>query len=99
MHSSDSPDWPEGVRQQLQLSRQFAAGLIPGLEFETAFLRARGEAKGSAPPHVRDVVRRIFYGVDEYVVNDDIREPEKGDLDEEQLREIVRTQLRRLDEA
>jgi len=99
VHSSDSTDWPEGVRRQLELSRQFAAGVIAGLEFETAFLRARGETRGSAPPHVRDVVRQIFYGVDEYVVNDDIREPEKGDLDEQQLREIVRTQLRRLDDA
>jgi len=86
------------VQAQLQLSRRFAAGLLPAPEFETAFLQARGANAGLS--HVlADVLDEIFYGVDDYVVNEDIRDAANGDLDEEQLRAIVRTQLRRLDEA
>lgn len=85
------------VQGQLQLSRQFAAGMISGPEFETDFIRARG-ANAGLTQVMADVLDEIFYGVDDYVAKDSLREPEKGDLDEEQLREIVRTQLRRLDD-
>jgi hypothetical protein len=84
---------------QLQLAKRFAAGMLPAPEFETAFLAARGEKWDGTIDLTAEVLDQIFYGVDDYVSKDSLREPEKGDLDEEQLREIVRTQLRRLDQA
>lgn len=97
------PSEPDGLsepaRRHLKLTRRFAAGLIAGPEFEAAFLRIRTEYHETLPDPLDDVIDEIFYGVDDYVAKDSLREPEKGDLDEEQLREIVRTQLRRLDEA
>jgi hypothetical protein len=89
----------EPARRHLQLTRRFAAGLIACPDLETAFLDARMEYNESLPEPLDDVLNEIFYGVDDYVSKDSLREPEKGDLDEEQLREIVRTQLRRLDDA
>jgi hypothetical protein len=73
--------------------------MMRGPEFETAYLDLRMEAEHNLPPLIQDVISEIFYGVDDYVAKDSLREPEKGDLDEEQLREIVRAQLQRLDEA
>ena len=93
MHS-DEPERSPAL--QLQLSKQFAVGKISGPEFESAFLRARGLNAG-LDDVLGDVLVQIFYGVDDYVAKDSLREPEKGDIDEEQLREIVRTQLRRLE--
>lgn len=89
----------EPARRHLQLTRRFAAGLVPGPEFETAFLDVRMEYNESLPDPLDDVMDEIFYAVDDYVSKDSLRDEEKGDLDEEQLREIVRAQLRRLDEA
>ena len=92
-------DEPEGSpARQLQLSKQFAVGSISGPEFETAFLQARGLNAGLADV-LADVLVQIFYGVDDYVADDELRPKIRGGIDEEQLREIVRTQLRRLDEA
>ena len=93
-----SEDSHQSVETQLQLSRRFAAGMISGSDFETAFLQARGANAGLT--HVlADVLDQIFYGVDDYVAEDDLRPKVYGGIDEEQLREIVRAQLRRLDEA
>lgn len=89
----------EPARRHLKLTRRFAAGLIPGPEFETAFLRVRGEYHETLPDPVDDVMDEIFYGVDDYVADDDLRPKVHGGIDEDQLREIVRTQLRRLDEV
>jgi hypothetical protein len=89
----------EPARRHVQLTRRFAAGLIAGPEFETAFLRMRTEYHEPLPAPLGDVMTEIFYGVDDYVSKENLRDPAKGDLDEVQLREIVRTQLRRLDET
>ena len=86
------------VQGQLQLSREFTEQTISGPEFETAFLRARG-ANAGLTAVMADVLDQIFYAVDDYVATDSLRDPANGDLDDDQLREIVRTQLRRLDEA
>ena len=96
MHSDEASP---SVRLQLDLSRRFAAAMMSGPDFDRAFLRARGPDWGVTSDVMGEVLDEIFYGVDDYVADDSLREPEKGDLDEEQLREIVRTQLRRLDEA
>jgi len=95
MHS-DGPD--RSVETQLQLSRRFAAGMISGPDFETAFMQARG-ANAGLTRVLADVLDQIFYGVDDYVADDDLRPEVYGGIDEEQLREIVRAQLRRLDEG
>ena len=98
MHS-ESDGLSEPARRQLQLTRRFAAGLIAGPEFETAFLDVHMRVHDLLPAPLEDVMNEIFYSVDDYVSKDSLRDPENGDLDEEQLREIVRTQLLRLDEA
>ena len=96
---SDLDNLPDAARLQLQLTRRFAAGLIAGPAFETAFLEGRMRIHDRIPSRLADVLVQIFYGVDDYVADDSLREPEKGDLDEGQLREVVRAQLRRLDEV
>jgi hypothetical protein len=89
----------EPARRHLQLTRRFAAGLIPGPEFETAFLDVRMEYNELLPEPLDDVLTEIFYGVDDYVSKDSLRDPANGDLDEEQLRALVRAQLLRLNDA
>ena len=96
---SDLDNLPDAARLQLQLTRRFAAGLIAGPAFETAFLEVRMQIRDLLPVKLGEVMTEIFYGVDDYVADDSLREPEKGDLDEDQLREVVRAQLRRLDEV
>jgi len=86
------------VQGQLQLSREFAEQKISGPAFETAFLRARG-ANAGLTDVMADVLDQIFYAVDDYVAADSLRDPANGDLDDDQLREIVQVQLRRLDET
>jgi hypothetical protein len=93
---SDGGD--DSVEVQLQVSRRFAAGMITGPDFETAFLQARGANAGLSPV-LADVLDQIFYGVDDYVADDELRPNVYGGIDEEQLREVVRAQLRRLDGA
>ena len=84
---------------QLRLSQSFAAGMLDATDYESAFLGARGSKWSGTRGTLADVLDQVFYAVDDYVADESIRDPANGDLDEEQLREIVRTQLRRLDEA
>jgi hypothetical protein len=95
----DRSSLPPRAQELFRTTQRFAAGLMPGPEFETAYLRLRMQAEHKLPPLIQNVISEIFYGVDDYVSKDDIRDPANGDIDEEQLREIVRTQLRRLDQA
>lgn len=84
---------------QLQLAKRFTAGMLAAPEFEAAFLAARGEKWDGTIDLRSSVLDQIFYGVDDYVSLDSLRDPANGDIDADQLLEIVRTQLRRLDEA
>ena len=96
MHSSEpSPS----VREQLELSRQFVDGVLSGPEFERRFLDARRNDWGVTSDVMGDVLSQLMFAVDDYVAEDDLREPDKGDIDENQLRELVRGQLRRLDQT
>ena len=97
LSASDFARLSEPATRQLQLTRRFAAGLIPGPAFETAFLGVRMEVSEWLPPPLDDVMNEIFYAVDDYVADDELRPRVFGGIDEEQLREIVRTQLARLD--
>jgi hypothetical protein len=99
MRSVDPANLPEPARRLLQSSRRFAAGLLPGPEFETAFLAARMDIHAVLPETLADVIDQMFYGVDDYVADDELRPNVYGGIDEEQLREVVRAQLRRLDGA
>ena len=84
---------------QLQLAKRFAAGMMAAPEFESAFLAARGEKWDGTIDLTADVLDQIFYGVDDYVADDDLRPKVYGGIDADQLLLIVRTQLRRLDES
>ena len=96
MHSSEpSPS----VREQLQLSRRFAAGTMSGPDYETAFLAARRNDWDVTSDVMADVLSQLMFSVDDYVAEDELRPKIRGSIDEEQLLEIVRTQLRRLDET
>jgi len=95
----DSGRAADSAQRQLQLTRRFAAGRVPGTQFETEFLRLRMQMGDRPTASVEDVLTQIFYAVDDFVADDSLRPKVRGGIDEEQLREIVRTQLRRLDEA
>ena len=94
---------PEVVQRKMDLCRDFVGGRLTGLEFETAFLRARTEEIRSAartPRDWSDPMHQVFYSIDDFVADNclaegELREP--GELDEEQLREAVRHQLHRID--
>jgi len=86
-------------RQQVTLARRFVGGELAADDFERAYFHARTSRWEDTDGLLANVVDQIGFAVDDYVAKDGLREPAKGDIDEDQLREIVRTQLSRLDDA
>ena len=77
------------------LLRGFITGTIPGDEFETTFIEYFKSDKAQVRSPELDVINNVFYDVDEYVADPDLRARAGGPGDE-WLRERLREAYRRL---
>lgn len=82
----------------LELTRQFVDGKLTGLEFETEYLALSRSRKGRLPDDVVKPIHELFYDIDEYVADPELR-ARAGGLDDEQLLASAKTALRLLDAA
>jgi hypothetical protein len=91
-----SPDEQQAVAPYLTLLEDFAFSGLAAPAFEQQFLERYKTDPFLWSEPVFAVLDRVFADVDAYVADDDLRDPDDGDLDDEGLRASARTALERL---
>ncbi|HEX7657928.1 MAG TPA: colicin immunity domain-containing protein [Pseudonocardiaceae bacterium] len=82
----------------IELIRQFTSGRMSAPDFETAYFELCGSDDKVLPKVIAEPINEIFYDLDDYVPDPELRAEVNG-LGEETLRERVVVQLRLLVEA
>jgi hypothetical protein len=86
------------VDAQLALMRDLTAGRIEAPDFARSWLSARRRSMDNRE-RVRErfdrIITDVFYVLDDYVIDPDLRE--QGDMDDEELTAKVRVALEKLD--
>lgn len=80
-----TPGYAEDGTPYLDLIRSFAAGTIRAAEFETEYLRLAKSEQKLLPEPIREVTDNLFYDVDEYVEDPQLRAA-TGGLNDDELR-------------
>lgn len=83
-------EFPRGTTQDAQpyiaLIRSFTEGQITAQQFEERYLRLSKSEEKLLPKAVSKPINEVFYSVDEYVSDPDLR-ARAGGIDDDQLKE------------
>jgi hypothetical protein len=93
-----SPDEEQAVAPYLTLLESFASDQLAAPVFEQQFLERYQADPFLWSEPVFGILDRVFADVDAYVADEDLRDPDDGDLDDEGLRASARAALEQLSE-
>ncbi|HEX7658234.1 MAG TPA: colicin immunity domain-containing protein [Pseudonocardiaceae bacterium] len=82
----------------IEIISRFTSGQISASEFEAAYIALFSSETKLLPKVVATPINEVFYDIDDYVSDPELRAEMSG-LDDEQLRERVAVQLQLLVEA